>query len=368
MQKILLIQLKQIGDVLLSTSLFKNIKKNFPDSQVDILIYEHCKGVVEGNPYVDNIISITSDERKNFFKLLKKLEKLKKEKYDYSIDLLTDIRSGIITFFVNADKRIAAKKNKFRNKIFYNVRVENNLQNVIEYRNHLLTAIKQDIIFDNEVKIFLTEDEIKNLKIKMIEGGVDFSKPIAAFGINSRREYKIWKLEYFVEVIDYLVEKYDMQIILYNNKAERDYALKAKSKIKNKKNIFTDIETKNIRELVALLKNCDIFIGNEGGPRHMAESVETSTFSIGYITHDKESWILERNNWGVKNRMVQLDDFLNITDCEYGEIKKRVKRNTKLELEEFYKITPEFIIKNIEEIIFDLKAKNMFRGTIEWKK
>lgn len=100
----------------------------------------------------------------------------------------------------------------------------------------------------------------------------------------------------------------------------------------------------------------------------MAESVETSTFSIGYITHDKESWILERNNWGVKNRMVQLDDFLNITDCEYGEIKKRVKRNTKLELEEFYKITPEFIIKKIEEMIFDLKAKNIFRGTIEWKK
>ena len=196
--------------------------------------------------------------------------KLRKEKYDYSFDLLADVRSAIVTFFVGAKNKVVSKKNKLRNKIFYNKRIENKNSNVVMYRNYLLKAIKEDIKFNSEVKIYIEKSEKDRVKERMNSNGVDFSKPIAAFGINSRREYKIWNIDYFIEVIEFLITKYNMQVIFYNNESEREYALIAKEKISKKENVFTDIYTKDIRELAALLQNCDMFIGNEGGPRHIA--------------------------------------------------------------------------------------------------
>lgn len=368
MKKILLIQLKQIGDVLITTSLLKNIKSNFPDSKVDIVVYDYCAGVVENNPYIDKIITIDSRERKSILKLYFKIKKLRLEKYDYSIDLLADVKSALIGLCAGAREKIVSKKDKLRNKLFYTKRVENNKKNVCEYRNYLLTAISEDLKFENEVKIYLKDDEIILLKSRMIENGIDFSKPVAAFGINSRREYKIWNIDYFVEMIDYISEKYNFQIVLYNNSSERDYAIKAKDKIKNKNVVFTDIRTDNIRELAALLKNCDIFIGNEGGPRHISESVGVPTFTVAYTTHVEEDWVINSKLWGTVNQMVQIDDYLNMGKDEFEQYRNNIGRNRELEIEEFKKLKPEFVIKKLEEMINYLINEKLFRDDIKWKK
>ena len=65
MKKILVIQLKQIGDVLLSSPICNTLKKNYPDSQIDYIVYDYTAGVVENNPNIDNIIKISSKEREN---------------------------------------------------------------------------------------------------------------------------------------------------------------------------------------------------------------------------------------------------------------------------------------------------------------
>ena len=54
--KILIIKQKMIGDVLISSILCNNLKKAYPDSQVDYLVYESTVGVLQGNPNIDNII------------------------------------------------------------------------------------------------------------------------------------------------------------------------------------------------------------------------------------------------------------------------------------------------------------------------
>lgn len=365
--KILLIQLKQIGDVLITTSLLKNIKLNFPDSKVDILVYDYCEGVVKNNPYIDKIITVSSEERESSLKFYAKMYKLKKEKYDYSFDLLADVRSALVTFFVGAKNKVVSKKNKIRNKLFYNKRIENKNSNVIMHRNYLLKVIKEDIKFDSEVKIYIENSEKDTLKERMKSNGVDFSKPVAAFGINSRRKFKIWDLEYFIEMINYMIEKYDMQIILYNNKEEKEYAERAKSKIKNQNIVFTEIYTENIRELAALLSNCDIFIGNEGGPRHIAESVGIPTFTIAYTTHNREDWILNERTWKKTNRMVQIDDYLKINETEFNEYKKWIGRNREIEIVEFKKLKPEFAIKCVENMIEELRDEGIIRKEIKWK-
>lgn len=349
--RVLLIQLKQIGDVLITSSMCGNIKKNYPNAKVDILVYEHCAGVIENNPYIDNIITLTKKERKNPFLYLKKILSIKKNRYDYTIDLLADMASGIITFFIMSKNRIVGKSKKIRNQIFYNIRIENPYLNTVKRRNNLITGINKDITLENQVKIYLEDNEISNMKKWMEENGINFNKNVVAMGINSRREFKIWKMEYFITLIDYLIDKYDIQVILYSNDAERDYALLAKSKIKNQNNVFTDIYTKNIRELAALLKNCDIFIGNEGGPRHIAESVGTRTFTVASMLHNIEGWILDEKTFGIEHIFVN-PIIGEVITSEYFEKNRKELMKNRVELR---RIKPEIVIEKLEEMLLQSK-------------
>ena len=62
--KILVIQQKMIGDVLLSTLICKNLKIWNPTIKIDFVANNHTLGVLENNPYIDNII-VFQDTFKN---------------------------------------------------------------------------------------------------------------------------------------------------------------------------------------------------------------------------------------------------------------------------------------------------------------
>ena len=65
--KILVVRFKQIGDSILTGPLCYSLKKSFPDAQVDYVVYDHIAPLFEKNKYIDNVISITKEERKNTF-------------------------------------------------------------------------------------------------------------------------------------------------------------------------------------------------------------------------------------------------------------------------------------------------------------
>ncbi len=54
--KILVIQQKVIGDVLISSIICNNLKTEYPDAQIDYIIYDYTFGVVENNPNINNFI------------------------------------------------------------------------------------------------------------------------------------------------------------------------------------------------------------------------------------------------------------------------------------------------------------------------
>ena len=54
-KNILVIRLDGIGDVILSTPVYEALKKRYPSAKLTILVSSDTKGVIEMNPYVDNV-------------------------------------------------------------------------------------------------------------------------------------------------------------------------------------------------------------------------------------------------------------------------------------------------------------------------
>ena len=84
--KILVIQQKMIGDVLVSSLLCNNLRKAYPNAQIDYMVYKSTLPVLEGNTSIDNFILFEKKHRKSKFKFFKLIFDIRKEKYDLVID------------------------------------------------------------------------------------------------------------------------------------------------------------------------------------------------------------------------------------------------------------------------------------------
>ena len=54
-KKILVIKLRHLGDVLLTTCVFENLKKYIKNAKIDAFIYQDCFEVLKNNPYLNEI-------------------------------------------------------------------------------------------------------------------------------------------------------------------------------------------------------------------------------------------------------------------------------------------------------------------------
>lgn len=58
--RILVVALRRLGDVLLTTPLIRSVKRAFPDAAIDALVFTGTEGVLAGNPDLKNVLTIPS--------------------------------------------------------------------------------------------------------------------------------------------------------------------------------------------------------------------------------------------------------------------------------------------------------------------
>ena len=115
--KILVIKFRHIGDVLLTNPLIRNLKLNFPQAKIDVVINKECEDVLKYNPNINKIFTYNRKEIKKlwfFKKIIKEIKFLNKFKnYDMVINTTEGDRGAFIAKFSKAKIKIGylPKKN-----------------------------------------------------------------------------------------------------------------------------------------------------------------------------------------------------------------------------------------------------------------
>jgi heptosyltransferase-3 len=99
---VLLISTRQIGDVLLTTPLLRAMRQAWPYSQIDVLVFKHTSGILEGNQDCDNILEI--EERPDFADSTQLIKRIFR-KYDLAVTVQASDRAHQYAFLA-AGKRV----------------------------------------------------------------------------------------------------------------------------------------------------------------------------------------------------------------------------------------------------------------------
>jgi ADP-heptose:LPS heptosyltransferase len=106
-KKILLIKLRAIGDVLLSTAVLPDLNAAFPGAEIDFLTEKFCAGVLSGNPFISSVLAF--DPKAESGGSL--IRRVRKNRYDVVIDLFGNPRSAVVTLLSGARLRVGYRFN-----------------------------------------------------------------------------------------------------------------------------------------------------------------------------------------------------------------------------------------------------------------
>jgi len=355
-KRFLILRFRCIGDVILATTICETLKKNFSGCQVDIVVYPFTAEVLKNNPYIDNVIVIAPEWKGVIKKTLPSLRFARQQDYDYCIDLKNDTKSYLFAKLSGAKKLVTHETQRSK-KRFYDILVkedpnfliESNAPRAVRSHLHLLTAIKKELIYTTDYKIHLSENEIEKTRTFLIKQGIDFSRPLFFCAPISSDAYKQWPLNYFTEVFNHCIEKYDAQLIACPapNEFETALSLKATFIKPESYQVFSGL---TLRDVPRLAKLSQLYLGNDGGSCHMAIAVGTPSITIFSPCVPYWDWSMSGDS---RHVAVTLQDALSITRKEYEQI---LKTKSEKELIKLYpKITPQLVIKKLDTLYGEIK-------------
>ena len=354
-KKALIISFSGIGDAVLTEVLCENLKQMFPGIIVDMAVKSNSFPLFLNNPGIDNVIPYYNDERKNFWKYIKKTWNVMKKKYDIILDVESTPRSELFSLFGKKAAYRAGWYKVSKHKIlwikvkrgfFYNNKiVRDNAESVTKNLTKFLDPLIKSSSLENyektfDFKICITDEEKQEMRKNMEKAGMDFSKPVVMCAVNAVSDGKRWRRDYIMEVLRYVLDNYDYQLLLFYTPNEKEYTVNMAEELQNNR-VFYSIETKDVRDLAKLMVNSDYYFGNEGGARHIAQAVELPGFAVFSPDASKKDWLV--NNGNTDYDGIESSDILG--DSVYSMAEK----------ERYDVITPKEVIKRLELKLLKLK-------------
>jgi len=292
-KKILIIRLSAVGDVIRTIPTVKALKSFYPFSNITWVVEEPSKEILESQPEIDNVIIFP---RKRWLAGLKSINapkiiievvefilKLRKERFDIVLDFHGILKSGLLSFLSGSPKRIGFDRNSSKelNYIFSNIKVKLYEERINRFKRNmqLLKGIGLEIKeYKPELNIPLKDREYIESFFSSLSPPPQ--KPIIAIhpGTSAKTIYKRWMSDRYAQLADRLIEEIGSTIIFTWGPDELELINSIRKEMRGKS--LLGPKTKSLITLGELFRRCDLYIGGDTGPMHVASLVGTPVVVI----------------------------------------------------------------------------------------
>ncbi|MFH1762401.1 MAG: glycosyltransferase family 9 protein [bacterium] len=277
--KILIIRLDRIGDLVLSTPAIRSIRLAYPHAEIDLCIREYTRDLVTNNPNINKLLMFGKDIINN--------------DYDLALALSPGPQANALAYKSGAKIRVGLRT--WGGGYYLNKKPKNE-KKVTEYHEAeealALAKLAGGVDPDNrrpEVSVSPEGEAFAERFYK--DNFLTGHKPVAVIHAGSRQEYIRWQTKGFAEVADWLMLEKEARVILIGSDAERELVKEVAAKMSQKPVMAVGLK---LFELISIIKHANIFIGNSTGPMHLAAALGIKTVAIFGSRHPQDCY----KKWG----------------------------------------------------------------------
>ncbi len=323
--RILIVRLSSLGDILLTTPFIRSFKNQHPNITIDFLVRKQFEDAVKFNPHLDSVISIKNNDNIDLVK-----SELKNRNYDLTIDLQNNFRSRKITKNISP-KIVRFKKPNLDKFLLVNFKI-NRLKNIIPIPVRYSKTISNFSLDNNGLELFIDES---------VKSNIIGEKRIIGICPGSVHKTKMWQENYFIELGKKL-SKDNYQVVLLGGKSDRKVCSEINKSIPGSVDLSND---NKLFETAVNMKKCEIIICNDSGLMHTALAVKRPVVSIfgstvkefGFAPYGGKSLVLENNS-------------LSCRPCSHIGRSECPKKHFKCMLQ----VTPDYVYQKTKEFISTL--------------
>lgn len=290
---ILLVQLGDIGDVVLTTPTIRAVRETYPEARISILVRKPFGNLLLADPNLFGVVE-TEKIRGSIFHMLheyvKFIRKLRRARYDLVIDLRTGDRGAILSFLTGAQERVGQHLGKsFWHDLFFTkiIRELNVAPPPVHPGADQSLRVVRELGMttdDSTPRLYIAPHDRLRAGALLAEVGLAPEARMVTVNPFSRWKYKEWNDAKWGEVIDWVWEAHHIPVLLIGSPEEAAACQKIVAGRKGR--IINLAGRTTLSELTALLSMSSLHLGVDSAAPHIAAAVGTPTVTI----HGPSDW------------------------------------------------------------------------------
>lgn len=328
MNKILIMSLTRMGDLLQATPLMAGLKKKYPDMKLEVLVSSDFASVTKSIPNIDefkifNLRQFTPAEYKENLTLITVyryiegvIKELKESNYDIVINLSHSKLSAILTTLINVKNIRGITSSNVGNRMvkhpwlryFANIifnRAYNSFNLVDIYlKSGDVEASEDHLLLEVE------EESIKYSKESLSQQGVSETDFLVGFQPGSSLKGRRWSTQSFAKLGNRITSELNGKVILFGVESEANLGKEIEEMMENKP--VNAMGKTSFQQLAALVKRCNVLITNDTGTMHVATAVGTKIVGL-FFAH---AFPFETGPYSQDNIVFQAN--IPCSPCSYG--------------------------------------------------
>lgn len=324
-RSVLVVQLADLGDVILSGPFLRELRRHLPRAWISLVVQPGLVNIVERCPYVDEIIPYEWRTVRDWMTAFRgapgwwrlSLRAARRRLWSRRFNLAVSLRrnndpcqaAALILMYASGAARRVAYIDRPGDPKLRSPRFVDRLITDGPYRG----APRHEVEYQMEILRFLgVRPESVRLEAWTDAGDESFARrilaplgpgrggPLVAMAPGARWSYRRWPAERFVELGAWLQRQFGAHIILLAGKSETPLADKIAAGLDAARALNLAGAT-TLRQMAAVLKLCDVFIGIDSGPMHVATAAGVPSVGL-FGTGEYERF----RPWGTAHAVIRI--------------------------------------------------------------
>ncbi len=267
-QRVLIIRLSSIGDIVLTFPLLQALHQAFPQAKIDYVVRQEYTELLRAAPPLHHIW--TYNTATGLTGLWKLRQTLKEHQYDVVLDLHRNIRSLLLRLGGVGNQTVAIQKQVFRRWLLVKFKWNTFTNPLPVAHKYLFTARRAGLhLMLPEKYFFLPQTITKKMQPMTQELLLQNFRVVMAPG--ARHATKQWPAEYYQQLIQLIFQQYGWRTILLGSATEAPLIQRIARTTPDLTRLFPG--NLSLLESAALIEALPYFISNDSGLMHIAAAL-----------------------------------------------------------------------------------------------